>query len=38
LVEKKGLQSRDEKWQWNLFFSELLVQALSLRALEAQSG
>ena len=38
LVEKKGLQSRDEKWQWNLFFSELLSQALSLRALEAQSG
>lgn len=38
LVEQKGLQSRDEKWQWNLFFSELLVQALSLRALEAQSS
>ena len=38
LTEKKGLQSRDEKWQWNLFFSELLCEALSLRALEAQSG
>jgi|GEM_PF-98901 len=37
LVERKGLQSRDEKWQWNLFLGELLWQGLSHRALQAQS-
>lgn len=37
LVENKGLQSRDEKWQWNVFFSELLSQGISCRAMEAQS-
>ena len=28
LVERKGPQSRDEKWQWNVFLGELLYQAL----------
>ena len=28
LVERKGPQSRDEKWQWNIFLGELLYQAL----------
>ena len=28
LVERKGLQSRDEKWQWNIFLGEVLYQAL----------
>ena len=37
LVERKGLQSRDEKWQWNIFLSELLLQVLSRRALQVQS-
>ena len=37
LVENKGLQSRDEKWQWNVFFSELLLQAIKCRAMEMQS-
>lgn len=37
LVENKALQSRDEKWQWNVFFSELLAQGLNCRAMEAQS-
>lgn len=37
LVEDKGLQSRDEKWQWNIFLSELLSQRLKHSILEAQS-
>ena len=38
LVERKGLQSRDEKWQWNLFLGELLGQCLAPAAvLESQS-
>lgn len=37
LVEDKGLQSRDEKWQWNIFLSELLSQKLKHSILEAQS-
>ena len=37
LVEKKGLQSRDEKWQWNLFLGELLGQCLTSAMLESQS-
>ncbi len=37
LVEQKGLQSRDEKWQWNIFLSELLCQRLKRNLLEAQS-
>lgn len=28
LVERKGPQSGDEKWQWNVFLGELLYQAL----------
>ncbi|MGB2102535.1 MAG: DUF1249 domain-containing protein [Porticoccaceae bacterium] len=31
LVERKGCQSRDEKWQWNIFLGELLYQALRHR-------
>ena len=31
LVERKGPQSRDEKWQWNIFLGELLYQALRQR-------
>ena len=31
LVERKGPQSRDEKWQWNIFLGELLYQALHHR-------
>lgn len=37
LVEDKGRQSRDEKWQWNIFLSELLSQRLKQSILEAQS-
>lgn len=37
LVERKGLQSRDEKWQWNLFLGELLGQCLSPTVLASQS-
>ncbi len=37
LVERKGLQSRDEKWQWNIFLSELLSRGLIRRALQIQS-
>jgi len=37
LVEDKGRQSRDEKWQWNIFLSELLSQRLKHSQLEAQS-
>ena len=29
LVEKSGMQSRDEKWQWNRFLSDLLSHSLS---------
>lgn len=28
LSEQKGMQARDEKWQWNMFLSELLAQGL----------
>ncbi|MDA9091114.1 DUF1249 domain-containing protein [Porticoccaceae bacterium] len=28
LSEQKGMQARDEKWQWNMFLSELLSQGL----------
>ena len=28
LTESKGMQARDEKWQWNLFLSELLSHGL----------
>jgi uncharacterized protein YqiB (DUF1249 family) len=28
LVEKNGMQARDEKWQWNMFLSELLSHGL----------
>ncbi|MAH73836.1 MAG: hypothetical protein CBC09_07110 [Cellvibrionales bacterium TMED49] len=28
LSEPSGLQAPDEKWQWNLFLSELLVQGI----------
>lgn len=28
LVEKTGMQARDEKWQWNMFLSELLCYGL----------
>tara|TARA_A100001015_G_scaffold302378_1_gene390506 strand:+ start:289 stop:738 length:450 start_codon:yes stop_codon:yes gene_type:complete len=28
LCELSGLQAPDEKWQWNLFLSELLVQGI----------
>ena len=28
LTETKGMQARDEKWQWNLFLSELLSHGL----------
>jgi len=28
LSESKGMQARDEKWQWNLFLSELLTHSL----------
>jgi len=37
LVERKGQQSRDEKWQWNIFLGELLWQCLTQTALQAQS-
>jgi uncharacterized protein YqiB (DUF1249 family) len=37
LVERKGQQSRDEKWQWNSFLGELLWQCLTQTALEAES-
>lgn len=37
LVEQSGLQSRDEKWQWNIFLSELLSQRLKHSLLETQS-
>jgi uncharacterized protein YqiB (DUF1249 family) len=29
LSEQKGIQARDEKWQWNIFLSELLVYGMS---------
>ena len=39
LVERKGPQSRDEKWQWNIFLGELLYQALRHRRIaQAQIG
>ena len=39
LVERKGPQSRDEKWQWNIFLGELLYQALRHRRIaQAQSS
>lgn len=39
LVERKGPQSRDEKWQWNIFLGELLYQALRQRRFaQAQSS
>ena len=39
LVERKGPQSRDEKWQWNIFLGELLYQALCHRRIaQAQSS
>jgi uncharacterized protein YqiB (DUF1249 family) len=28
LSERKGIQARDEKWQWNMFLSEILIYAL----------
>ena len=28
LSESKGMQARDEKWQWNVFLSELLTYSL----------
>jgi uncharacterized protein YqiB (DUF1249 family) len=28
MVEKNGMQARDEKWQWNMFLSELLCHGL----------
>jgi len=28
LVEQKPNQARDEKWQWNIFLSELLIYGL----------
>ena len=28
LTETKGMQARDEKWQWNIFLSELLSHGL----------
>jgi uncharacterized protein YqiB (DUF1249 family) len=28
LSEHKGMQARDEKWQWNMFLSELLSHGL----------
>ena len=28
LSEHKGMQARDEKWQWNMFLSELLTHGL----------
>ena len=38
LVESKGQQSRDEKWQWNLFLGELLLQCLTQTTFETQSS
>ena len=39
LVERKGPQSRDEKWQWNIFLGELLYQVLRHRRIaKAQSS
>ena len=37
LVEKSGMQARDEKWQWNMFLSELLCHGLhhGMTAVEA---
>ena len=29
LCENSGMQARDEKWQWNMFLSELLAHGLS---------
>jgi len=29
LCESSGMQARDEKWQWNIFLSELLAHGLS---------
>jgi len=29
LCESSGMQARDEKWQWNMFLSELLAHGLS---------
>lgn len=38
LVERKGPQSKDEKWQWNIFLGELLYQAIRhQRIAQAQS-
>ncbi|MDG2144997.1 MAG: DUF1249 domain-containing protein, partial [Porticoccaceae bacterium] len=28
LSEEKVMQARDEKWQWNIFLSELLIYGL----------
>ncbi len=28
LCEKSGMQARDEKWQWNIFLSDLLAHGL----------
>ncbi|MDG1748149.1 MAG: DUF1249 domain-containing protein [Porticoccaceae bacterium] len=29
LSERKGMQARDEKWQWNIFLSELLSYGIN---------
>lgn len=29
LSQEKGMQARDEKWQWNIFLSELLSHAIN---------
>lgn len=37
LTETKGMQARDEKWQWNIFLSELLSHSLQQGMIELEA-
>ncbi|MGB0668873.1 MAG: DUF1249 domain-containing protein, partial [Porticoccaceae bacterium] len=37
LSETKGMQARDEKWQWNIFLSELLSLGLRHGMIELEA-
>ena len=38
LSESSGMQSRDEKWQWNFFLSELLSHGLGRRRVRTKAS
>ena len=38
LSESSGMQSRDEKWQWNFFLSELLSYGLGRRPVKIKTS